>query len=122
MVGYRLVEPGWGTDRNRLQKHARVRRDDLLGLLDCLDRHPLKKGNCQLEAAGIAGTRTPSEAASNYQLCWVLPPVFPGCPQRPKAGALRPQPRCITHANRDARYCDYLTSTVAPAASRSFFI
>jgi hypothetical protein len=24
--------------------------------------------NCQLEAAGIAGTRTPSEAASNYQL------------------------------------------------------
>jgi hypothetical protein len=29
-----------------------------------------EKGNCQLEAAGIAGTRTPSGAASNYQLCW----------------------------------------------------
>jgi hypothetical protein len=26
--------------------------------------------NCQLEAAGIAGTRTPSTAASNYQLGW----------------------------------------------------
>jgi hypothetical protein len=26
--------------------------------------------NCQLEAAGIAGTRTPSKAASNYQLGW----------------------------------------------------
>jgi len=28
--------------------------------------------NCQLEAAGIAGTRTPSSAASNYQLGWVF--------------------------------------------------
>jgi len=29
-------------------------------------------GNCQLEATGIAGTRTPSRAASNYQLGWVF--------------------------------------------------
>jgi hypothetical protein len=28
--------------------------------------------NCQLEAAGIAGTRTPSAAASNYQLGWLF--------------------------------------------------
>jgi hypothetical protein len=27
--------------------------------------------NCQLEAAGIAGTRTPSAAAFNYQLGWI---------------------------------------------------
>jgi Na+/H+ antiporter NhaB len=26
--------------------------------------------NCQLEVAGIAGTRTPSTATSNYQLGW----------------------------------------------------
>jgi hypothetical protein len=40
--------------------------------VDVLDlcRQSLEKGNCQLEAAGIAGTRTPSEAASNYQLGW----------------------------------------------------
>jgi hypothetical protein len=45
--------------------------------LDLGSRLPFKKGNCQLEAAGIAGTRTPSEAASNYQLGWFcLTPSF----------------------------------------------
>jgi hypothetical protein len=34
--------------------------------------------NCQLEAAGIAGTCTPSEAASNYQLGWFSVLLEPG--------------------------------------------
>src|SRR3546814_9541778 len=40
--------------------------------------------------------------------------------QRPKAGGFRPQPRLVALTAGDARTA-YFTSTVAPAASRSFW-
>src|SRR5690606_36472989 len=86
--------------------------------------NPFGEGNCQLESAGIAGTRTPSAAASNHQLCWVfLEPVtfrWNGSVELPRAGGSRPRPRSASPAHAGDAGTAYLSSAVAPAASRSF--
>src|SRR3546814_885129 len=96
----------------------------------------------QWEVAGIAGTSTPSPATSDCRLdetgigdsgfgirrsgvaCFhesrIPPPESRPFQQRPKAGGFRPQPRLVALTAGDARTA-YFTSTVAPAASRSFW-
>src|SRR3546814_10334681 len=98
--------------------------------------------NRQWEVAGIAGTSTPSRATSDCRLdetgigdsgfgirrsgvaCFhesrIPPPESRPFQQRPKAGGFRPQPRLVALTAGDARTA-YFTSTVAPAASRSFW-
>src|SRR3546814_9514223 len=50
----------------------------------------------------------------------IPPPESRPFQQRPKAGGFRPQPRLVALTAGDARTA-YFTSTVAPAASRSFW-
>src|SRR3546814_5439030 len=98
--------------------------------------------NRQWEVAVIAGTSTPSPATVDCRLdetgigdsgfgirrsgvaCFhesrIPPPESRPFQQRPKAGGFRPQPRLVALTAGDARTA-YFTSTVAPAASRSFW-
>src|SRR5690606_18522818 len=78
----------------------------------------LDQVNRQSGVAGIAGTSTPSPATSDCRLASFF---IAASMERPKAGGFRPRPRLHRHAAGDAIGA-YLTSTVAPAASRSFFI
>jgi len=71
-----------------------------LGYLWPRVRGPGGTSNCQLEVAGIAGTSTPSEATSDWQLgiSCLLRNAVPQ--ERPKAGGFRPQPQVVANTSR----------------------